>query len=292
MAFVMADDRLFATPHDRRRPLEFPRRERDQRLDVVIFAAAERAADLRVANDDVFDIEREHLGDLAAISCSHCPAVSTTSRSSSSSRRFPHRAADTRALAIDVVNAPSTTTAALGKGRIGVAAARCSTCSSTCLRESFASLCAGRSTIGRSSYSTRRCARAGVRGLLVSAGNERDAIAIEAHDLFAEQRLIGDHEAVAIVGHVFSGEHRHNTGHSRAQRSRRWRGCARVHGCAKTTFRRRCSSPTRSAGYFAEPVTFPRASGRGSELADKHTRRLAPSLGFACLDHRTRESYG
>ncbi len=67
MAFVMADDRLFATPHDRRRPLEFPRRERDQRLDVEIFAAAERAADLRVADDDVFGIEREHLGDLAAI---------------------------------------------------------------------------------------------------------------------------------------------------------------------------------------------------------------------------------
>ncbi len=59
-----------------------------------------------------------------------------------------------------------------------------------------------------------QCARAGVRGLLGFADNERDAIAIEAHDLFAEQRLIGDHEAVAIVGHVFSGEHRHNTGHS------------------------------------------------------------------------------
>ncbi len=67
MAFVVPDDRLFTAPHDRRRPLELPRGERDQRLHVEIFAPAERAADLRIANDDLLGVECEHLGDLAAI---------------------------------------------------------------------------------------------------------------------------------------------------------------------------------------------------------------------------------
>ncbi len=67
MAFVMADDRFFAAPDDCRRPLQLPRREREQRLDVQILTAAERPADVGVTHDDVVLGELQHFCDLPAI---------------------------------------------------------------------------------------------------------------------------------------------------------------------------------------------------------------------------------
>ena len=67
VALVVPDSRFFAVPNDRDRPLRVPRRECEQRLDGEVLPAAERAADLRVANRDRVLFEPQHRRDLAQI---------------------------------------------------------------------------------------------------------------------------------------------------------------------------------------------------------------------------------
>ena len=225
MAFVMADDRLFATPHDRRRTLEFPRRERDQRLHVEIFAAAERAANLRVANDDMLGIEREHLGDLAAIFVEplsggfHDESVAFVVRDPGVGLQIRVLLPRRRELALDDGRRAR-------KRGIDVAAANAHVLEDRLgIVHRLARVVDDRQIFVLDAH--RKRSRIG--GFLRFTDDERDAIAVKAHDVIAEQRLIGGHEPVAVMRHVFRGEHGDDTRHTqRSGRVDREDACVRA----------------------------------------------------------------
>ena len=78
--------------------------------------------------------------------------------------------------------------------------------------------------------------------------DERDAIAVVTHDVVAQHRLIGVDQSVAVVRHVFRGEHGHDAGHGRAPPTYRSRGCARVRAGRTPFSGAACPASIRSAG--------------------------------------------
>ncbi len=124
-------------------------------------------------------------------------------------------------------------------------------------------------------------ARTGVGGFVRFADDEGDAVTVETHDVIAEQRLVGDHEPVAIVRHVFGGEHRDHARH--AQRSA-------VVDCADARVRALREDDLQTQVLVADEVGrilcraghFPARIGAWQRLAD-HTRASAFAASLASI---------
>ena len=219
VALVVADDRLLAAPDQRDRAAQLPGGEREQVLDREVLAPAEGAADGGVAHDHLLFGQLQHRGDLAAVLVQPLPG------------RLDHHAP----VVVDVGDAGlgleegvllpgglelalQHTSASAKRARRrrpcgwGCAAAGWCRSSSWTSGASGASAARGSVTAGRSSYSTwTSCAPASAASLRLG-DDQRDLVALEAHDLAAEDRLVGVDQAVGVVRHVGGGEHGDDAG--------------------------------------------------------------------------------
>ena len=217
MSLVVPDDRLLAVPDERDRPLRVPCREREQRLDGEVFASAERAADLRVANRDGRLVQLQHRRDLTQIFVQPLP------------RRFDHQR---RAVVVGDPGIGLKVRMLLprrrerarqhdigrGKGRLDVALA-------DLLVQQHVGAELGMHERRVRFERRQRVAndrqvlvldldesRGGRRRARVARDHQRDAVAHISHALAAEQLLVGVDQAVAVIRHVGGAQHRHDAG--------------------------------------------------------------------------------
>ncbi len=219
MPLVVAEDRLFAAPGEGNRPSQLPGGQREKVLDREVLAAAERAADRRVADDDLLLQQAEDLGDLAAILVQPLAGG------------LDHHAAgivyvgDARLRLQERVLLPARLELAVDddvsrpqrRGRVAFADARV-------LEQIRAVRGMDHRRIGcerRRRVEHRRQIlvrdphepRAGFGGLVRLGHDERDAVADEAHDVTTEDGLVRLDQAVSVARHVGRREHGDDAGH-------------------------------------------------------------------------------
>ncbi len=217
MALVVADDGLFAAPYDRRGPLEAERREREQRLHRQILAAAERAADLRIADRYRVLVELQHRRDLAQVLVQPLPGRLDDERLALVVRdpgvglqvrvllpRRRERAAEHYVRAgervLDVAFANLLVQQDVrAAGRVHQLR----------VRLERAQRVADDRKIGVLHLDERCTAR---RGCGIVGHHERHAVAGVAHALAAQHFLIGVDQAVVVVRNVRGGQHRNHAG--------------------------------------------------------------------------------
>ena len=253
MALVVADDRLLAAPDQRDGAAQLPRGEREQVLDREVLAPAERAADGGVAHDHLLFGQLEHRGELAAVLVQPLPR-----RLDDHALLLVHPGDASLGLEEGVLLPGGLELAFEDDVGLGEAARDVALADGDVQQQVRAALFVDQRRVGgqrgaRIGHDGQVLVldldqlRAGLGGLLRLGDDERDLVAAEAHDLAAEDRLVGVDQAEGVIRNVAAVRTATTPGcaSAAAVSSERMRAWGRS---AKTTLRRSMSGRTRSAG--------------------------------------------